>query len=150
MIRKIALPLILYALLVPDARAFHYPLSPEQVREAYFLGRNTDDRPTFFGKYLHTLPQPEDGPDIQCIEFRTPYEPVALRSQEHWGNYNVLDAEQDYATHPSEVLIRVLIWGTPTIHLAGPLHRATDRNRLSRSGKRITYEVSSSASRKGT
>jgi hypothetical protein len=120
MIRKIALPLILCAILVPDARAFYYPLSSEQVREAYLLGHNTDDRAVFFAKYLHTLPLPDKGPDVQCIEFGTPYELVALRSQEDWANYDGLDAEQDYAAHPSEVLIRVLIWGTPTFHFAGP------------------------------
>src|ERR1700730_4480105 len=120
MIRKIVLPLILCALLVPDARAFHYPLSPEEVREAYFLGRNTSDRPAFFAKYIHTLALPDKGLNVQCIEFRTPYEQVALRSQEHWATYNVPHAEQDYAAHPSEVLVRVLIWGTPTFHFAAP------------------------------
>jgi hypothetical protein len=120
MIGKIALPLILCALLVPDARAFHYPLSPEEVREAYFLGRNPGDRPAFFGKYIHAPALPDKGPNVQSIEFRTPYELVALRSQEHWANYNVLHAEQDYAARPSEVLIRVLIWGAPTFHFAAP------------------------------
>jgi hypothetical protein len=120
MIRKIALPLILCALLVPDARAFEYPLSPEQVREGYFLGRNPEKRQIFFSKYIHILTTPRGGPDVHLIEFRTPYEQVALRSQEHWANYTSLDAEKDYADQPDQVVVRVYICATQTFSFEQP------------------------------
>lgn len=120
MIRRIPLLLVLGALLLPGAAAFRYPLSSEQVREAYFLGRDADRRQAFFDKYVHYPKQPDSGPDVHLIEFRTPYELVARKSQEHWANYDVLDAEQEYATHPNEVIVRVLMCGTFTYGFAIP------------------------------
>jgi len=117
---KIALLLILCTFLVADARAFRYPLSTEQVDEAYDLGRNPDERESFFEKYIHYLKVQERGPDVHLIEFRTPYELVARRSQEHWTNYDMLEAEQDYAANPDEVVVRVLLCGTNTFSFATP------------------------------
>jgi len=95
------------------ALAFTHRLVSEEVREAYFLGRNVDDRKKFFDDYIHLLKLHETGMDVHLIEFRTPYELVALRSQKHWANYDALDAQQDYAKHPDQVVIRVLICDTP-------------------------------------
>jgi hypothetical protein len=55
MIRKSALLLILGVLLLQEAAAFEYPLSSEQVREAYFLGRDVNNRGKFFSRYIHLL-----------------------------------------------------------------------------------------------
>jgi hypothetical protein len=58
---------------------------------------------------------PDTGPDVASIEFWTPYEQVALRARDNqWGNYSPSDAEKDYETHPSQVIVRVLIDETPT------------------------------------
>ena len=124
MIRKSALLLILGALLLREAAAFEYPLSPEQVREAYFLGRDVDNRGEFFGRYIHLLKIHRTGMDVHLIEFRTPYERVALQSQKHWANYDVLDAEQDHAKHPNRVIVRVLICDTPMYLFPQPLFLA--------------------------
>lgn len=102
------------------ALAFTHWLSSEQVREAYFLGRDPERRQAFFDKYIHYPKQPDSGPDVHLIEFRTPFELVARRSQEHWTYYDVLDAEQEYAAHPDEVIVRVLICGTFTFGFAQP------------------------------
>ena len=112
MIRKIALLLILCIFLAADARAFHHPLSSGQVDEAYLLGQNPDKRQAFFDRYVHYLKPPDVGPDVHLIEFRTPYELVARLSQERWANYHMLDAEQEYASHPEEVIVRILLCGT--------------------------------------
>jgi len=95
------------------ALAFTHRLSSEEVRAAFFLGQNVDDRKEFFDQYIHLLKVHDTGMDVHVIEFRTPYELVALRAQEHWANYNALDADDDYAKHPDQVVIRVLICDTP-------------------------------------
>jgi hypothetical protein len=107
-------------LLAQATVALTHPLSSEQVREAYFLGRDPERRGNFFSKYIHFPTQSGTGPDIHLIEFRTPYEQVALRSQEHWANYNALDAENDYATHPDQILVRVFICATQTFSFPAP------------------------------
>lgn len=115
MIRRITLPLLLCALAAPAALAFHHHLSPEQVREAYFIGRDQNRQGSFFDKYLHAPQLSDSGPDVQCIEFRTPYEQVAIRSRDNQlNNYFPPDAEHDYETHPPEVIVRVLIYETQT------------------------------------
>jgi hypothetical protein len=108
------------ALIAQIASALTYPLSPEQVREAYSLGRDPEKRQAFFSKYIHFPAQPERGPDIHLIEFRTPYEQVALRSQEHWANYDGLDAEKDYAAQPDQVVVRVFVCATQTFSFPEP------------------------------
>jgi hypothetical protein len=102
------------------ALAFTHRLSSEEVREAYFLGQNVEDRQKFFDQYIHLLKVRETGMDVHLIEFRTPYELVALRAQEHWANYNALDADEDYAKHPDQVVIRVLICDTPMFPFPQP------------------------------
>jgi hypothetical protein len=97
-----------------------YPLTPEDVREAYFLGRNPEEREAFFSKYVHFPAQPDRGPDVHLIEFRTPYEQVVLKSQENWANYSAQQAQQDYAAHPNEVLVRVSICATQTFSFRTP------------------------------
>jgi len=120
MIRKIALLLILCIFLAADARAFHHRLSSGQVDEAYLLGQNPDKRQGFFNRYVHYLKPPDVGPDVHLIEFRTPYELVARLSQEHWANYHMLDAEQEYASHPDEAIVRILLCGTFTFGFGQP------------------------------
>lgn len=115
MIRRIASLVLLCAAAAPVAFAFHHHLSPEQVRDAYFAGRDPNRGDSFFANYIHTPPLPDTGPDVQCIEFRTPYEQVAIRSRDNQlSNYFPPDAEHDYETHPPEVIVRVLIYETQT------------------------------------
>jgi len=117
---RVALTFAACALLARPALAFTYPLSSEQVREAYFLGRDVEKRQSFFSKYIHILTTPDSGPDVHLIEFRTPYEQVALRSQEHWSHYDSLEAQKDYADHPEQVVVRVYICSTLTFSFAQP------------------------------
>jgi hypothetical protein len=115
MIRIAALPLLASVLVAPSAFAFHHHLSPEQVREAYIIGRDANHNGAFFSNYIHSPKLPDTGPDVQLIEFRTPYEQVAIRSRDHrWSNYSPSDAEKDYKTSPHEAIVRVLIYETQT------------------------------------
>lgn len=69
--------LLVFALAFP-ASAFQYPLSPEAIREAYFLGsRNDEQSARVFEGYVHTFPKPENGPHIAWIGIETPYVFVA-------------------------------------------------------------------------
>jgi hypothetical protein len=120
LIRRVAFAISACALLAGGQSLFLHRLSSEQVREAYFIGRDADKRQSLFSHYIHYPAQPDRGPDIHLIEFRTPFEQVALKSQERWTNYDPLDAEHDYDTQPQEVVIRVFICGSQTFSFASP------------------------------
>jgi hypothetical protein len=103
------------ALIAPTALAFHKHLTSEQVREAYFIGRDQNHREAFFAAYTHGPQQPNTGPNVQSIEFRTPYEQIALRALDAGDAYFLPDAEQNYVVDPvHEVIVRVLIYENPT------------------------------------
>lgn len=106
--------------LAPLALAYAHRLSSEQVREAYYIGRDVERRREFFRAYIHHVTPTSTGPDIQLIEIRTPYEQVALRSQEKWANYDPLDAEKDYLADPDHLIVRVSICATQTFSFAAP------------------------------
>lgn len=111
------LSLFVCVLFAPPALAFHRQLSPEQVREAYVIGRDQGRRDAFFASYIHSPRIPDTGPDVRSIEFRTPYEQIAIRARDNqWSNYSPADAEQDYGKRPSEVIVRVLIYETPAFN----------------------------------
>jgi len=61
--RPVLLTLLLAATAAQPLFGFDYPLSPEAIREAYFLSRgDSDKRAAFFEKYRHNLPVPERAP----------------------------------------------------------------------------------------
>ncbi|MGH9718019.1 MAG: hypothetical protein ACRD4R_15010 [Candidatus Acidiferrales bacterium] len=104
------------ALIAPVALAFHHHLTSEQVRAAYFIGRDQNGGDAFLAAYTRAPQQPNTGPNVQSIEFWTPYERIAARARDNWrSNYFPPDAEQDYAVDPiHEVIVRVLIFETYT------------------------------------
>lgn len=111
----VLLLLLACALIAPAAPAFYRQLTPEQVRVAYSIGRDHNRRDAFFAAYAHSPHPLQTGPDVQFVEFRTPYEQVALRARENqWSNYLATDAEKDYEGRPREVIVRFLIYETLT------------------------------------
>ncbi len=98
------------------AAAYDYPLSDHAVREAYFLGRTTNSEKLkkFLERYAKQFPVPPKGPHVAEIEFRTPYEQVVLRSWRNSVGYSSQQAQKDYAAQPDLVVVRVLIYLTPT------------------------------------
>jgi hypothetical protein len=96
------------------AIAYEYPLSPDAVREAYFLGKaNASKREAFFADYTQHFARPKSGPYISLIRVITPYAYVVERTARL---YNLLapDAQQQFYGKPIALRIRVHIELTPT------------------------------------
>ena len=94
--------------------AYEYPLSSEAIREAYFLGKNTDGRGAeTLAQYTHALPMPLAGPDIPSIQIETPFTAVAMRAAQTPG-YHAQEAEQEFTGKPGVFRVRVEIRFTPT------------------------------------
>lgn len=99
------------AALTPVANAYVQKLHSEEVQEAFSLGQSTDlDTVTkFFDKYSQQLDCLPGGPCVSSIEFRTPFEEIAVRSRQRGSNYTEQDAEKDYRALPNVVSVRVFV-----------------------------------------
>ena len=122
------LALSLFFLASQNAGAFNYPLQDERVREAYFLGRNTDGGKLigFYKQYMRYFAFPSRGPYysyVESVEFRTPYEQVVLRSQKNLNQYSSLEAKKDYQAHSNLVIVRVMI--SYKMNYVGPIPPAS-------------------------
>ncbi|HEY2547641.1 MAG TPA: hypothetical protein VGI46_16335 [Candidatus Acidoferrum sp.] len=113
---RTGLPLITTALLlVPPSFAFDTPLSPEAVRDAYFLGQHNDQSTlSFFSQYVKTLPAPEQGAYISEVEIYTPYSQIIERSRRRTGNYSAQQADLDYRHSHDKLYVRIRINFTDT------------------------------------
>lgn len=90
---------ILLLSLIPaeSAMAFSYPLSPEAIREAYFLGiGDAAKRANVYAKYTHTFPTPSSGAYVASILFETPYLGIADQISQSPSNYHAPDAEREF------------------------------------------------------
>jgi hypothetical protein len=126
-VRVGAAVLALSVLATPAAQAFLYPLTTMQVRDAYFLGRTTDNSKLikFFDRYIHHFPYPPAGPYVESVEFRTPYEQVVLQSLTHSIGFNSQDAQENYTANSQRVIVRIIIFKTLTF--SGPLTSDTPK-----------------------
>ncbi|MDE3108830.1 MAG: hypothetical protein KGL02_02710 [Acidobacteriota bacterium] len=96
------------------ALAYQSPLSPEAVREAYFLGKaNASQREDFFARYTRNFRAPKSGPYISLIRVITPYAFVVERTAQ-LQNLLAPDAQQQFYGKPIAIRIRVHIDLTPT------------------------------------
>jgi hypothetical protein len=104
---SILLLTLAFAALQP-ALAYNYPLSPEAIREAYFLGKGgAAKRAEVFGKYTQDPPAPKTGPHVSMIQFETPYLVVAENISQNSTNYYAPDAEEQYLGKPAICRVRV-------------------------------------------
>lgn len=110
------LSILLLALIAAQpALAFDYPLSPEAIREAYFLGKeNADRRRAFLQQYKHSLPVPETGPQVGLIEVETPFTFIADKVSSERSDYHAQEAEQDFLGKPGHFRVHVKIYFTAT------------------------------------
>ncbi|MGB7029533.1 MAG: hypothetical protein WBD72_19785, partial [Candidatus Acidiferrum sp.] len=94
-------------LLISPAFAFDTPLSPEAVRNAYFLGQHNDQSTlSFFSQYFKSLPAPDKGPYIAEVEVYTPYTQIVEASRRRSMNHSAQQAELDYRHHHDKLYIR--------------------------------------------
>src|SRR5580693_2904405 len=102
-------------LLPAPSSAFDTPLSPEAVRDAYFLGQhNNQSTLSFFSQSVKSLPAPDKGPYIAEVEFYTPSTQVVEASRRRTGSYSAQQAELDYRHHHDKLYVRVRITFTET------------------------------------
>lgn len=104
------------------ASAYENPLRDYSLREAYFLGRRKDEKTAqFLAQYVKRLPVPKQGPHVAEIELRTPYEQVVLRARNAPDGYSSQQATQEYRKQGDRVVLRVLIYLTPTYPAHTPI-----------------------------
>lgn len=97
-------------LFLSPAFAIEIPLSPQAVREAYFLGqRNNDTTQDFLEKYRRHLPLPESGPWISAVELLTPYAETVELSRQRTAGYSAQDAAQDYKKRGDALRVTITI-----------------------------------------
>jgi hypothetical protein len=95
--------------------AFEYPLSPEAIREAYFLGKQSSERrQAFLEQYKHSLPLPETGPQVGLIEVETPFVFIAEKVSAAGTNYHAQEAEQEFLGKPGHFRVHLEIYFTAT------------------------------------
>jgi hypothetical protein len=93
-------------------------LSPEAVREAYFLGQRNDEKTAAFrSQYVKRLPLPQSGPHVSEVELLTPYAQLVQTSKTRTLGYSAQQAELDYRKQGDTLRLRVLIRFTPTYTL---------------------------------
>jgi hypothetical protein len=92
-----------------------YPLSPESIREAYFLGKQqADKREAFLKPYRHHLPLPESGPQVALIELQTPFTFIVDKVSREATGYHAQDAAQEFLRKPGHFRVQVEIDFTAT------------------------------------
>lgn len=91
--------------------AFQSPLSPESIRDAYFLGKEESDRSaTVFAKYTRAFPPAESGPNVATIQFETPYLVIADQISQNQAGYLAPDAEKEFLGKPEFCRARVFVF----------------------------------------
>ncbi|HKV25426.1 MAG TPA: hypothetical protein VJN93_12605 [Candidatus Acidoferrum sp.] len=101
--------------LASSTSAYDYPLSPEGVRDAYFLGRRMDaGTRALLDQYSRHLPLPDQGPYISLVSLLTPYAQAVFRSWRSPLGYSAQQAEEDYRRNGDCIQVEVEIRFTAT------------------------------------
>ena len=107
--------LVISLIAAPVLLTYDHPLSPQAIREAYFLGRRNDEKTgRFLAQYVKRPPLPKSGPHVAVIEVRTPYQQVVQRARQATNGYSAQQAAQDSRAQADLILVRVQIHLTPT------------------------------------
>jgi hypothetical protein len=110
-------------LLALPVLAYQYPLSTNDIRDAYFMGaRNDEFTAAFFADYSKHLPAPQSGPDVDQISIDTPYTQIVRRSMGA-VNYNSVEAVEEFDGKPMIFRVFVRFYFTDTYNPA-PLPHA--------------------------
>src|SRR5579885_974485 len=107
--------------------AMDTPLSPEAVRQAYFLGQRHDQSlAQALAQYTKRRPAPLSGPYISAISFLTPFALLAQLSAQHTVNYSAQQAAIAQRSRPEVVKVLVDIQLTPTYSALLPVPAGSD------------------------
>ncbi|HVB85695.1 MAG TPA: hypothetical protein VNK23_03400 [Candidatus Dormibacteraeota bacterium] len=87
--------------------AYQQPLSPESVREAYFLGRHHEQADFFLGRYSQVLSSWSKQLGIVKVQLLTPYAQIVKNSRYDMVNQNSVDIDQEYPRRVLPVIVRV-------------------------------------------
>jgi hypothetical protein len=110
-----------FAALQP-ALAFDYPLSPEAIREAYFLATGDSARmAAAFTKYTQNPPAPKTGVHVSMIQFETPYLVVVQQIAQIGAGFYAPDAEQKFLGKPESCRVNVEVDYTVWQELEPPI-----------------------------
>jgi hypothetical protein len=99
--------LVIILMITLPARAYQYPLSSSDIRNAYLLGYAKDlNTANFFAPYKRQFPILESGPYIATITLKTPYGQLVELGQSAL-NADVQGAEEEYARRKLPFLVQV-------------------------------------------
>jgi hypothetical protein len=116
---RLATALLALVALSTISAAYQQPLSPESVREAYFLGRQTEQADAFLLRYTQTpFSRLDEQIDVARIELLTPYAQIVRASRMDMANQNAVDVDQEYPARVLPLLVRV--WFYPPASYVGP------------------------------
>jgi hypothetical protein len=103
------------------AHAYERELNSRQLREAYFLGRDTTFRlERFLKDYERLLPVPEGGVHVERIALATPFKEMVDRARRAPDSYNPLKAEEGYKQTPPVLTVEVTLKLTPSYPAHSP------------------------------
>lgn len=104
----LSISLLTLAIALP-ALAYEYPLSDSAIRDAYFLGKSSNEKMTeLFEKYTQRPPVPKTGARIASVILETPFVQVVEHSSKML-NYSAPAAEKDFLGKPATFTLRVQI-----------------------------------------
>jgi hypothetical protein len=102
-----AAALALVAIAALGVSAYQQPLSPESVREAYFLGRQHEQADFFLGRYSQVLSSWSKQLGIVKVQLLTPYAQIVKQSRYDMIDQNSVDVDQEYPRSVLPVIVRV-------------------------------------------
>jgi hypothetical protein len=92
---------LLTSLSAPPAFAYDYPLSPNAIRDAYFLGRRQPSLgDKFLSEYTQAIPELKAGPFFSEARIETPFFHIAEYASRKL-EYNAQNAVEDFLNKPA-------------------------------------------------
>jgi len=109
------------------ADSYDTQLDSQVVREAYFLGRRSDQKTRdFLESYIKHLAMSEHGPYIADISLYTPYAQVVFNAWRNSVSYSAQQAAADYRASGDVIPVSVRILFTPTYLAAQSVQPSKD------------------------
>ncbi|MGH9738407.1 MAG: hypothetical protein ACRD4X_07430 [Candidatus Acidiferrales bacterium] len=93
------------------AAAYEQPLSPESIREAYFLGRHDRHARDFLGRYSKIIRTSQSSElEFSRVQVLTPYAQIVSAALQDMLNDTAVDADQYYQGRALPVLVKMWVY----------------------------------------